>query len=105
MKYCICQDAWRYFKIVDMDVERYRLNIKMQRYGGARRVLLEISRSCDMPKYLNETNFEFSANEHVKIEVKGGKITLIGVSHAGSTPTKIDNSFLYNCPFSDFDKA
>lgn len=104
MKYCTCQDSWKYFKIVDMDIQKPRIQIRFQSLGKNKTTLLEMSRSCDLPDYLYNTNFEFCAKEHVRIEVHGGKITLIGASHVGSFPTKILNDFILSCPFSDFDK-
>lgn len=103
MKYCICQDSWRYFRIVNLNVEREYLSIFMQNYGEIRRKLIGLPRRCDPPEYLLTTKFEFSPREHVKIEVLGGKIILIGASHVGSWQTTVSNSYRLKCPFSDFD--
>lgn len=104
MKYCVCQDSWESFKILDMNIERARIHIRFQSFGGTRTQLLDMSRSCDIPEYLYNTNFKFAANEHIRIEVFGGKILLIGTSHVGSSPTTIINDFQLKCPFSDFDE-
>lgn len=88
-----------------MDIERPHINIRFHSFGGTRTPLLEISRSCDLPQYLYNTNFKFALKEHVRIEVFGGTILLIGTSQVGSSPTTIINEFQANCPFSDFDKA
>lgn len=106
-KYCICQDSWRHFKIVDIASisSNTKIKIGMHTFGGLKKNLIEIDRTQPLPNFLKTTNFEFSPKEHIAIDVNGCNITLLGISHSGARIKNVKNRFLLSCPFANFDNV
>lgn len=97
--YCICQDVWKHFKIVDIYSTFSSIEIYMTCHGGLKKKLLDIQQFHHIPIFLTLTKLEIEPREHVKIDVIGGNITLLGQSYAGAEEMNSRMKFSLNCPF------
>lgn len=103
-KYCVCQSSWKYFRIVKVDVASPILTISITVDNGCESELLSLRKGESLPHFWSSILFEFNVNDHAKIVVKGGSITLLGVSYEG---IRRGNSNRFNelCIFNDFNKT
>lgn len=77
-QYCSCHGRWTAFQIVSGHVNRNVLEVFMTPEFGKRCLVYRLKRGCDDSPC--ETIFNTTPWEHVKIEVVGGEITLVGTS-------------------------
>lgn len=98
-EYCICEDVWKSFKIVDISLINSTIKIDITTCGGLKKNLIDIQHYRNVPHFLRVIDFEFEAREHVKIQVRGGYITLLGHSYNGATK---NNSI---CPFKNMNEV
>lgn len=94
-EYCICENSWKHFKIVDINPLYSAIKIDITSYGALKKNLIDIQHFRCVPYFLRTLEFEFETREHVKIEVSGGYITLLGQSYNGG----IYNNNQSTCPF------
>lgn len=96
-KYCTCQSAWKSMSVVYANVYKNLLEIYIAPEDGTRCCVFKQKKSGSLsPRYLE---FNFDKWEHVKIEVVGGEITLLGVSDDEGERHKACIRFTSGCSF------
>lgn len=105
-KYCVCQDSWRKFKIVNINPQRDFYQIRVCTSDKMMRKVISSFKNCSHSlEFLNGLDFEFEPNDHVKFECDAVDITLVGVAYEGSKPSYFRNRFEFSCPFSEFEES
>lgn len=97
-KYCVCQAAWNFMKIANINAYKNLLEIYITPEDGNRCCVYKQKKGSYVQQLFE---FKFHSWEHVKIEVIGGEITLYGYSDEEGTRHKATNHFTSGCPFGD----
>lgn len=102
-KYCICHTSWNSFRIVSVDVIDITLSIYLTAEDGRKSILLTMRRGELLPPFVTSISYQFDVNEHLKIEVVGGSIILVGNAYNGIRRINYTKRFHEQCVFNDFD--
>lgn len=95
--FCTCLSGWLSMKIVHAVIRCDIIKVYMTAEDGKRCKVLTMSRGQNIPAALGEMRVK--PFEHVKIEVKGGEITVLGWVQDGLTKRPSTGFFPHNCPF------
>ncbi|CAD7078662.1 unnamed protein product [Hermetia illucens] len=103
-KYCICEQVWKSFKIINVKIDSGYLEVYMTPEDGSRGLVLSLRNGEDCKPENFDTTFTFQIWQHVKIEVFGnGEITIMGKVLPGLTRCKTKGRYPKGCPFNDID--
>ncbi|CAD7090955.1 unnamed protein product [Hermetia illucens] len=103
-KYCICEQVWKSFKIINVKIDSGYLEVYMTPEDGSRGLVLSLRNGEDCKPGNFDTTFTFQIWQHVKIEVFGnGEITIMGKVLPGLTRCKTKGRYPKGCPFNDID--
>lgn len=98
-KYCVCGLMWKTIKIVNYKIFHDFLEIYLTPSGGEKVCILKIRNGESNTNALNHMMISLSVWQHIKIEVYGGDISIMGKTNFGETPINIPDHFATNCPF------
>ena len=101
--YCVCKGSWKYFSISRIDVTEEVIRVFITPEDGVRILLFKMSRGDVKPDYLMRKIFSFGLHQHLKIEVEGGMICLVGTSYEGEKRMNYTFNYPIGCPFSDIE--
>lgn len=98
-KFCTCQEAWSNLKILNATVSTSTslLEVYATPEDGNMCLLLRLRNGESVPTSLNEMNFK--PHQHIKIEIYGGEVTIIGQVYDGAEKHRNRDAFPFNCPF------
>jgi len=100
-KYCICGRKWSSFKIIDWKIFHEFLEIYLTPEGGEKTSVLKIRNGELISKKFEISNLDW---QHLKIEVYGGDISIIGkIRDASNKRRQMPNHFNIDCPFAEED--
>lgn len=100
-KYCTCHVQWKNLKIINAIVLDKTLDVILTPEDGVRTTIVSLGRGQQLPS--NLPVFEFSYEQHVRIEVMGGSITLIGSIFEGCYKSIDTKAYISSCIFSDIE--
>lgn len=95
--FCTCNNGWLTFKFIHANVRCDILKVYITAEDGKRCIALTLARGQQIPPHLDE--FRITFREHVKIEVKGGEVTIVGWLKDGTEKRISGNFFPRECPF------
>lgn len=101
-KYCTCHVQWKTFQIINAIVLDIIMQVFLTAEGGARTQIFSLNRGQQMPT--NIPIFQFSHNQHIKIEVIGGMISLVGTVYEGGFKDINVYSYKPSCVYSEIDE-
>lgn len=100
-KYCTCHAQWKTFQIINAVVLDIIMQVFLTAEGGTRTQIFSLNRGQEMST--NIPIFHFSHNQHIKIEVIGGMISLVGTVYEGGFKDINVHSYKPSCVYSEID--
>lgn len=97
-EFCVCGGVWKKLKIISVVVSSDILKVYCTPVNGNMSMIFSLRKG---ENFLSHINFDlnFSQFQHVKFEVIGGEIVILGECYDGTSAYRIMNSFPSNCPF------
>lgn len=98
-KYCICNASWKTMKIIHDNAIKNFVEVYMTAEDGSKCLVHRTKRGSAPTSH----ELSFSPWQHVKIEVLGGTVTVVGTCEIDARKHIASNNFIIGCPFDSFD--
>lgn len=96
--YCTCFASWINMKFSYISIHEPALAIYMTPEDGKKSLIYSIPRGSS-GRVLAQLQHEFNGWQHVRIEVVGGEVTMMGTADDQKRKHVAQNRCIYQCPF------